>query len=112
MINIAHYYLDANRVREIEQETQTIKANMILSFDDFESVILDIDDLIVNRAQHEENELTLHENKIKALLKKQDFNFSNFTYSQYLAAIKMHYENYGFQVVIIDNAIKISWKKL
>lgn len=68
--------------------------------------------LIVNRAQGEENDLTLHENKIKELLKKQGFNFSNFTYSQYLAAIKMHYENYGFQVVIIDSAIKISWKKL
>lgn len=112
MINIAHYYLDANRARKIEKETQTIKANMILSFEDFESVILDIDDLIVNRAQGEENDIILHENKIKELLKKQGFNFSNFTYSQYLAAIKMHYENYGFQVVIIDSAIKISWKKL
>lgn len=112
MINIAHYYLDANRARKIEKETQTIKANMILSFEDFESVILDIDDLIVNRAQGEENDIILHENKIKELLKKQGFNFSNFTYSQYLAAIKMHYENYGFQVVVIDSAIKISWKKL
>ena len=112
MIDIAHYYLDANRARKIEKETQTIKANMILSFEDFESVILDIDDLIVNRAQGEEKDIILHENKIKELLKKQGFNFSNFTYSQYLAAIKMHYENYGFQVVIIDSAIKISWKKL
>lgn len=112
MINIAHYYLDANRAREIEKETQTIKANMILSFDNFESVILDIDDLIVNRAQGEENDIILHEDKIKALLKKQGFDFSNFTYLQYLAAIKMHYENYGFQVVVIDSAIKISWKKL
>lgn len=112
MINIAHYYLDANRAREIEKETQTIKANMILSFDNFESVILDIDDLIVNRAQGEENDIILHEDKIKALLKKQGFDFSNFTYLQYLAAIKMHYENYGFQVTIIDSAIKISWKKL
>ena len=53
------------------------RTRMILSFDDFESVILDIDDLIVNRAQHEENELTLHEDKIKALLKKQGFDFSD-----------------------------------
>ena len=112
MINITHYYLDANRAREIEQETQTIKANMILSFNDFESVILDIDDLIVNRAQHEENELTLGEDKIKELLRKQSFDFSNFTYLQYLEAIKIHYENYDFQAVIIDSAIKISWKKL
>lgn len=85
---------------------------MILSFDNFESVILDIDDLIVNRAQREENDIVLHKDKIKELLKKQGFDFTNFTYSQYLAAIKMHYENYGFQVVIIDSAIKISWKKL
>ena len=78
---------------------------MILSFDNFESVILDIDDLIVNRAQREENDIVLHKDKIKELLKKQGFDFTNFTYSQYLAAIKMHYENYGFQVVIIDSAI-------
>ena len=109
MINIAHYYLDANHAREIEQETQTINANLILSFDDFESVILDIDDLIVNRAQREENELTLHEDKIKELLKKQGFDFSNFTYAQYLEAIKIHYENYDLQAVIIESAIKISW---
>ena len=112
MIKIVHYYLYANRAREIEQETQTIKANMILSFDDFESVILDIDDLIVNHAQREENDIVLHKDKIKALLKKQGFDFSNFTYLQYLAAIKIHYENYDFQAVVIDSAIKISWKKL
>lgn len=88
------------------------RTRMILSFDDFESVILDIDDLIVNRAQREENELTLGEDKIKELLKKQSFDFSNFTYAQYLEAIKIHYENYDFQAVIIDSAIKISWKKL